>query len=138
MKELTSSDLLYSTGLLNTPKKYYASTTAYKGRAAYVAFDIPVEEGYIYKFEFTSTASSPEFGAIIINDTALSLVEQKLDHGLENQFNTGWQKSGLTVEIPASINGSDAAVVRFNFRSNDDSITEDFITGVTISRCRVR
>lgn len=110
-------------------------TIGISGRAAYVEFDIPVEEGYIYKFEFTSTVSNAQIGACIVNEKAMNLIQQDTSYGSENQFDTGWETSGFEMEIPKNINGSSAKFVRLNFNANDSSIDDDiFITGVIISR----
>ena len=132
VRELTANDIAFKTALNTKSPYYYALVT----RASYTAFDIPVEYGYEYKFEFESTLETAQMANQMYNAKALDAVAAGEEFTAADYSDSGWKSSGYTKVAPEKVNGSPVAGVRLVFRANESnsSVTDGFIKKVTIKR----
>jgi len=128
VKVLLSNDIKYGKKT-NLSSPYYVNDPT---RASYLEFDIILEEGYTYKFEFDSSVETAQMGVQMALKSAESLINN--NQNIEGIVDSGWQSSSYEYTVIPSPNR--AKYVRFAFRinQNNDVITEDFIKKVIISR----
>lgn len=143
VRTLSESDLvLYglSSSEVGTGAYPYTNAKPYNDRLSYPYFDIPVEYGYIYKVEFTTSLSEAFVGVHIYNQTAMDIINVGTGAFSESdRTDSTWQLNGYEFTIPYAINNSSAVCTRFTFKSGTGSETMSIgdITSVTISRKRV-
>lgn len=108
-------------------------------RSGYYTFDIPVERGYVYKFDFEATVQTAQIGVHIYNNLAATKFANGEIVGANNYYDSGWQENGVEVSAPDTINGETPAFVLMVFRmaTTNPVVVDDFITSVTISRKRM-
>ena len=131
---LDSSDISYGSGLIAND----GDTDNLAGnaqRASYLPFDLAVEYGYIYKFEFTATAENMGIAIQLYNEQAVANNSSGNPVGRANCMDAGWCVNGKEIEIPETINNSPVACVRVMFKHNaGGAVADGTITSVVISR----
>ena len=133
VKVLGSDDISYNKNI-STEAPYSTNNDSF---ATYESFDIPVQYGYVYKFDFTSTSSNIQIGYQAITEEGMNLINSNSNINFANHTDgyENWQSSGFTYIVPKEINNSDLKYIRILFKTNDGSkIEEGSITDVTISR----
>lgn len=134
---LTAPNLMIAR-LSNTYEPYYKTGANETKRLCYVGFDIPVEYGYTYRFDYVSTVSNAQIGTAFYNEAALDIVASSGDITAANIYDPGWQTNGVEIEVPELINNSPIAGVRLSFRkANETDVTANMVTSVTITRTAV-
>lgn len=137
VRTFASSDLSYKKQMSGIPPTYY---NAKDSRASYLAFDIPVEYGYTYKFEYTTTLATSNIAFAFYNQNAYNAVQNQQQFTNAELLDPGWQSSGYEITVPATINNSPIKGVRFTFRADNSTSSTPFqggeITSVTIKRRR--
>ena len=130
VRVLTSDDISYGVGLRSANPYYYNLVI----RASYTKFDIPVEYGYTYKVKVESTVDTAQFALQVYTAAQMEKVAAGEDYGTGN-MDSGW-RSGEMEYTPTS----NDRTARFVFRmdTNNSSVTNGFITKVTISRKAVQ
>lgn len=138
VKTLGADDIMYRTGNSSLSPNYYGRDPR---RAGYYNFDIPIEYGYIYKFDAVSTISTMQMGTQFYNGVVLNAVENNTNFEGTNIYDPGWQNLETKIEVPQYINNSPIAGVRLTFRldTNNTEISDGIanskpIQSVTISR----
>ena len=137
---ITSDQLSYqkgnSTNYSGTPHYTAASTK----RVSYAYFDIPIEYGYIYKFDFVTTLSDAYIGPQFFNTYVQGRVNSHSNFTNANIYQPGWLVNGSEVEPPEKYNNYNIVGVRFTFKGNNAD-TYNFSNGsleeiesVTITR----
>ena len=132
--KLTADDLMVGYQLRHSAAgEYYNESNS---RVSYVNFDIPIEYGYIYTFNFVSAVSTVNIGTQFYNETAKSNYEKGAVMGDANRYDPGWQQNGTQIQVPELINGSPIAGVRLTFRkdASNSVVYAGMIESVTITR----
>lgn len=126
---LTADDIRHGCSLVNTSPYYDVQTS----RASYVDFDIPINSGYIYKFDFEATLPTVQMGVQCFNTNALARVAANAEINNNDRFDPGWQQNGAEIEIPKT---HDNGRVRLTFRAdeNQSDVPDGMIISVRISR----
>lgn len=137
---ITSDQLTYrrGNGTSYTGTPHY--TTASTKRVSYAYFDIPIEYGYIYKFDFVTTLSDAYIGPQFFNTYVQNRVNSNSNFTNANIYQPGWLTNGSEVEPPEKYNNYNIVGVRFTFKGNSAD-TYNFSNGsleeiesVTITR----
>lgn len=138
VKTLGADDIMYRAGNSFLSPNYYEVNPR---RAGYYNFDIPIEYGYIYKFDAVSTISTAQMGTQFYNGVVLNAVENNTNFEGTNVYDPGWQNLETKIEAPQYINNSPIEGVRLTFRidTNNTEISDGIanskpIQSVTVSR----
>lgn len=134
-----SNDIVYGYGINNT---YDATIGGYMkvntGRAGYFAFDVPLEYGYIYLFDWECAVETANLAFTLYNTNALVEVNSQSNISASNiRDNYGWNTDrGRTLTVPEDINGYPPAAVRFSLRADtsNSAVTEGMITRFRVYR----
>lgn len=124
---LTENDFSRSTALMSeTP--YYRTNSTGPQRLSYIAFDLLLDGGKTYKITADSTYDTANIGYQFFNQTALTAVNNNQNIPSANILDPGWQSLTNTYAVPAAINNSPVAGVRFTFRQSSSSpvLSDDF------------
>lgn len=123
VRSLTSDDLYTGRFSLSTP--YYTTNTSSVQRVIYKEFDIPVEYGYTYKIEYTTTVTgkTTNVGLAMYNQNVLDYVASSQPYGSSDMYDEGWLDSGATVTPPESVNSSPIKGTRISFRAGTGTTT---------------
>lgn len=117
---------------LNGNSPYVNAST---GRTSYTDFDLTYEEGYTYKFDFT-TGNDEEYSLGIqwYNETAMNDLASKRGL-LSNTYDPGWQSNGVEVTHTDLYKNAPIVAYRLTFKRNSGAkMQSGDITSVIISR----
>ena len=130
---LTSGDFTYGVGNQNTAPAYCRTINT---RASYTAFDLLLETGGTYAFDFVSAEGNGCFGTQFFNGNVVAAVEAGVDFSNNDQYDPGWHEEGTTYTYTVGqVNGSDVAGVRLAVRTGSNGVVPDgFITSLTITK----
>ena len=137
VRTLNSSDIVYGrASLYSDPSGTPPYTTEAVARAGYFYEDIPVEYGYVYRFDFESTQPNAQTGLQFLSQQALELMANKEVCNSKYVYDPGWQANGVEITVPETVSDSPIACVRITFRMspNNEPVEEGFIKRVTITR----
>ena len=133
VRTITQDELSVGKQIASSGSPYYNDN---KARTSYLDFDLAYEEGYTYKFEFTTGGGLEcSIGTQWYNQTGKKNQESGAVIGTSNVYDPGWKANGIEITPPEKHNGSAIVGYRFTFKRNDNSTMVDGdITSVTISR----
>lgn len=137
VRVLTSDEISFGVGTLATAPYYQEKST----RAYYTPFDILVDYGYVYKFDFDSTSPLAQIGAQFYTEASMELIETE-ETTKGSVYDPGWLENGWAIRIPKRYVNEDAGIdspiycVRPTFRMDTDNsnVTDGFIRSLTISK----
>lgn len=123
----------WNTTAFNT---YGAYTRIAAGRTSYVNFDIPMEYGYTYKFEWETAElaegeTAPKIGVEVNNQLFMDAVANSVNATSSDKLEINWYDSPFEYTPPETVNNSPVVSMRFCF--DTDTVT---INKVIISRKR--
>lgn len=126
---LASDDLKYKAGLtMNNP--YYETRN---DRVSYVDFDIIVNSGYIYKFDFVSTVETVQFGVQCVKESAKNYINNNQSIPATLRYDPGWQTNGAEIEFPETHNNGMARIT-FRKDTSNGSVSDGMITSLQVTR----
>lgn len=133
VRTITHDELSVGKQIASSGSPYYNDS---KARTSYLDFDLTYEEGYTYKFEFT-TGNDLEcsIGTQWYNQTGKNNQENGAVIGTSNVYDPGWKANGIEITPPEKHNGSAIVGYRITFKRNDNTtMAAGDIISVTISR----
>lgn len=136
VRVIVEDEILHLCGYTENPPYY----TERNVRECYPYFDVPMEYGYTYKFEWTTNCSEEVLlGGQYYNQKAVELATSNSNiNKIANTIDGAkWYSSGETFMLPAeSKNGSPMVGIRFHFRKANDAafVAGAGVTSVTIKR----
>lgn len=135
VKVISDDEISHLTGYTEKPP-YYQSSRA--ERETYVPFDVPVEYGYTYKFEYETNCTEKVLLAFqFYNQTVLGLVAENAQYSKsDTDWLPEWIESGDTFTLSELNNGStDMVGVRITFKKEDET---DFAEGAGVTSINIK